>query len=77
VKRESEEAQRERAAVVSVFRPAMIIGSQHTPGFEKTLPLSRSSRRRVYQSIRWTDREGDDRDREAPPATGATYHYRR
>jgi uncharacterized protein YbjT (DUF2867 family) len=41
VKGESEEAVKENGpAVVSIFRPAMIIGSQHTPWLlEKVLPV--------------------------------------
>ena len=78
VKGESEEAVRASGpAVVSVFRPAMIIGSQHTPWLlEKTLPLfSFVPAGEVQIDPRGPDREGDDRDREAPPATSATYHY--
>jgi hypothetical protein len=40
-------------AVVSVFRPAMIIGSQHTPWLlEKTLPLFSVITPAKYKSIR-------------------------
>ncbi len=70
VKGESEAAVRASGpAVVSVFRPAMIIGSQHTPWLlEKTaaMVLVRHAGE-VQIDPRGTDREGDDRDREAPP----------
>ena len=54
VKGESEEAVRASGpAVVSVFRPAMIIGSQHTPWLlEKTLPLFSFVTPGKYKSIR-------------------------
>ena len=54
VKGEAEEAVRAQGpAVVSVFRPAMIIGSQHTPRLlEKTLPLFSVITPSKYKSIR-------------------------
>jgi uncharacterized protein YbjT (DUF2867 family) len=53
VKGESEEAVRASGPkVVSVFRPAMIIGSQHTPWFlEKALPLFSFVTPAKYKSI--------------------------
>jgi uncharacterized protein YbjT (DUF2867 family) len=70
VKGESEAAVRASGpAIVSVFRPAMIIGSQHTPWLlEKTLPLFSFITPAKYRSIRVEQiAKGDDRDREAPP----------
>jgi uncharacterized protein YbjT (DUF2867 family) len=54
VKGESEEAVRESGPkLVSVFRPAMIIGSQHTPWIlEKALPLFSFATPAKYKSIR-------------------------
>ncbi|HWB80323.1 MAG TPA: hypothetical protein VG755_35395 [Nannocystaceae bacterium] len=53
VKGEAEEAVRANGpAIVSVFRPAMIIGSQHTPWLlEKTLPLFSFITPAKYKSI--------------------------
>ena len=78
VKGESEAAVRASGpAVVSVFRPAMIIGSQHTPWLlEKTLPLVSVVLPAKYRSIR-----GDQIAKamiataKHHPATSATYHY--
>ena len=65
VKGEAEEAVKEGGpAVVSIFRPAMIIGSQHTPWLlEKVLPvvLVRDARE-IPIDHRRADREGDGRD---------------
>jgi len=53
VKGEAEEAVKESGpAIVSIFRPAMIIGSQHTPWLlEKTLPLFSFVTPSKYKSI--------------------------
>ncbi len=53
VKGEAEEAVKESGpAVVSIFRPAMIIGSQHTPWLlEKVLPLFSFMTPAKYRSI--------------------------
>jgi len=53
VKGEAEEAVKEGGpAVVSIFRPAMIIGSQHTPRLlERVLPLFRFVTPAKYRSI--------------------------
>lgn len=53
VKAESEEAVKERGpAVVSIFRPAMIIGSQHTPWLlERVLPAFSFITPAKYRSI--------------------------
>jgi uncharacterized protein YbjT (DUF2867 family) len=78
VKGESEEAVRASGpAVVSVFRPAMIIGSQHTPWLlEKTLPLFSFVTPAKYKSIR-VDQIAKAMLATAKhhPATGATYYY--
>jgi uncharacterized protein YbjT (DUF2867 family) len=78
VKGEAEEAVRASGpTIVSVFRPAMIIGSQHTPWvFEKTLPLLSFVTPAKYKSI-----SGDQIAKAMiatamhHPATSATYHY--
>lgn len=78
VKGESEDAVRASGpAIVSVFRPGMIIGSQHTPWLlEKALPLFsfvtpaklRSIRvEQIAQAMLVTAKHH--------PATSATYHY--
>ncbi len=78
VKGESEDAVRANGpAVVSVFRPAMIIGSRHTPWLlEQVLPLFSFATPAKYKSI------GVDQIAKAMiatakhhPATSATYHY--
>jgi uncharacterized protein YbjT (DUF2867 family) len=78
VKGESEEAVRASGPpVVSVFRPAMIIGSQHTPRLlEKTLPLFSFVTPAKYKSIR-VDQIAKAMIATAKrhPATSATYHY--
>jgi hypothetical protein len=53
VKGEAEEAVKEGGpAVVSIFRPAMIIGSQHTPWLlEKVLPVFSFVTPAKYKSI--------------------------
>jgi uncharacterized protein YbjT (DUF2867 family) len=78
VKGESEEAVRASGpAIVSVFRPAMIIGSQHTPWLlEKTLPLFSFVTPAKYKSIR-VDQIAKAMVAAAKhhPATSTTYHY--
>ncbi|MEY2933759.1 MAG: hypothetical protein RL033_4508 [Pseudomonadota bacterium] len=78
VKGEAEEAVRASGpAVVSVFRPAMIIGSQHTPWLlEKALPLFSVVTPAKYKSIR-VDQIAKAMVAAAKhhPATSATYHY--
>jgi uncharacterized protein YbjT (DUF2867 family) len=79
VKGEAEEAVRARGpAVVSVFRPAMIIGSRHTPWLlEKTLPLLSFVTPAKYRSIS-VDQIAKAMIATAKhhPAMSATYHYR-
>lgn len=78
VKGESEEAVRASGpAIVSVFRPAMIIGSQHTPWLlEKALPLFSFITPAKFKSIR-VDQIARAMIAAARrhPATSATYHY--
>lgn len=78
VKGESEEAVRASGpAVVSVFRPAMIIGSQHTPWLlEKALPLFSLVTPAKFQSIRVEQiaKAMVATAKRHPPAS-ATYHY--
>jgi uncharacterized protein YbjT (DUF2867 family) len=78
VKGESEDAVRANGpAIVSVFRPAMIIGSQHTPWLlEKTLPLFSFVTPAKYKSIT-VDQIAKAMIATAKhhPATSATYHY--
>jgi hypothetical protein len=64
-------------AVVSVFRPAMIIGSQHTPWLlEKTLPLFAFVTPAKYKSIRVAQiAKAMIATAKHHPATSATYHY--
>ena len=78
VKGESEEAVRASGpAVVSVFRPAMIIGSQHTPWLlEKTLPLFSFVMPAKYRSIRVEQiAKAMIATAKHHPAISATYHY--
>lgn len=78
VKGESERAVCESGpAIVSTFRPAMIIGSQHTPWLlEKTLPLLSFLTPAKYTSIR-VDQIAKAMIATAKrhPTTSATYHY--
>jgi uncharacterized protein YbjT (DUF2867 family) len=78
VKGEAEEAVKASGpAVVSIFRPAMIIGSQHTPWLlEKILPVFSFATPKKYRSI------SVDQIAKAmiatsldPPATSGVYHY--
>lgn len=78
VKGESEEAVRASGpAVVSVFRPAMIIGSRHTPWLlEKALPLFSFVTPAKYKSIRVEQiAKAMIATAKHHPATSATYHY--
>ena len=78
VKGESEEAVRASGpAVVSVFRPGMIIGSQHTPWLlEKALPLFSFVTPAKYRSIRAEQiAKAMIVTAKDHPATSATYHY--
>lgn len=78
VKGEAEEAVRASGPkVVSVFRPAMIIGSQHTPKLlEITLPLFSFVTPGKYKSIR-VDQIGKAMIATAKhhPTVSSTYHY--
>ena len=78
VKGESEAAVRASGPeVVSVFRPAMIIGSQHTPWLlEKTLPLFSWATPGKYQSIRVEQiAKAMVATAKHHPAVSAAYHY--
>jgi uncharacterized protein YbjT (DUF2867 family) len=78
VKGESEETVRTSGpAIVSVFRPAMIIGSQHTPWLlEKTLPLFSFVTPARYRSIRVEQiAKAMTATAKHHPAASATYHY--
>ena len=78
VKGESEEAVRASGlAVVSVFHPAMIIGSQHTPWIiEKTLPLFSFLTPAKFRSITVEQiAKAMVATAKNPPASSATYHY--
>ena len=78
VKGESEAAVRASGPeIVSVFRPAMIIGSQHTPWLlEKALPVFSFVTPAKYKSIR-VDQIAQAMIAAAKhhPALSATYHY--
>ena len=78
VKGESEEAVRANGpAVVSVFRPAMIIGSRHTPwALEKALPLFTFLTPGKFKSIRVEQiAKAMIATAKHHPASSATYHY--
>ena len=78
VKGESEAAVRASGpAIVSVFRPAMIIGSQHTPWLlEKTLPWFSFVMPAKYTSIRVEQiAKAMIATAKHHPAASATYHY--
>jgi uncharacterized protein YbjT (DUF2867 family) len=78
VKGEAEQAVRTSGpAIVSVFRPAMIIGSQHTPWLlEKTLPLLSFVTPATYKSITVEQiAKAMLATAKHHPATSATYHY--
>lgn len=78
VKGESEDAVRANGPeIVSVFRPAMIIGSQHTPWLlEKTLPLFSFVTPAKFRSIRVEQiAKAMIATAKRHPATSSTYHY--
>lgn len=78
VKGESEEAVKANASgVVSIFRPAMIIGSQHTPWLlEKVLPAFSLITPAKYKSITVDQiAKAMVATSQNLPAKSATYHY--
>jgi len=78
VKGESEEAVRASGpAIVSVFRPGMIIGSQHTPWLlEKVLPLFSFVTPAKYKSIRVEQiAKAMIATAKDHPASSSVYHY--
>jgi uncharacterized protein YbjT (DUF2867 family) len=78
VKGEAEDATRAAGpAVVSVFRPAMIIGSQHTPWLlEKALPLFSFVTPAKYRSISAEQiAKAMVASAKRHPAASETYHY--
>ncbi|HEY4320758.1 MAG TPA: hypothetical protein VGM77_06200 [Gemmatimonadales bacterium] len=78
VKGEEEQAVRAHGpAVISIFRPAMIIGSQHTPWLvEKILPLFAFVTPGKYRSITVTEiAQAMIASAKERPATSAVYHY--
>ncbi len=78
VKGEAEEAVKASGLTVSVFRPAMIIGSQHTPWLlEKALPVFGFMTPAKYKSITVDQiaRAMVAASRK-PPAESRVYHYR-
>ncbi len=78
VKGEAEDAVRASGpAIVSVFRPAMIIGSQHTPWLlEKVLPLFSFITPGKFKSIHVKQiAKAMVATAKHHPATSATYHY--
>lgn len=78
VKGEAEEAVKANGpAVVSIFRPGMIIGSQHTPWLlEKVLPIFSFATPRNYRSVT-VDQIAKAMVATSlhPPAATAVYHY--
>ncbi len=78
VKGEAEQAARAHGpAIVSIFRPGMIIGSQHTPWLiEKTLPLFSFMTPAKYKSITVTQiAKAMIAAAKEHPATSGAYHY--
>jgi uncharacterized protein YbjT (DUF2867 family) len=78
VKGEAEEAVKEGGpVVVSIFRPAMIIGSQHTPWLlEKVLPAFSFVTPAKYKSITVEQiAKAMIATSLNPPASSAVYHY--
>ena len=78
VKGEAEQAVRaDGPAIVSVFRPAMIIGSQHTPWLlEKALPLFSFATPGKYKSVSVEQiAKAMIASAKHHPAKSATYHY--
>jgi uncharacterized protein YbjT (DUF2867 family) len=79
VKGEAEEAVKASGpAVVSIFRPAMIIGSRHTPWLlEKVLPVFSFATPAKYRSITVDQiAKAMVATSRTPPATTAVYHFR-
>jgi uncharacterized protein YbjT (DUF2867 family) len=79
VKGEAEEAvKRDGPAVVSIFRPAMIIGSQHTPWvLEKVVPVFSFMTPAKYKSITVEQiAKAMVAISLRPPAASAVYHHR-
>jgi uncharacterized protein YbjT (DUF2867 family) len=79
VKGEAEEAAKASGpAVVSIFRPAMIIGSQHTPWvLEKVLPVFSFATPAKYKSITVGQiAKAMIATSLRPPAASDVYHYR-
>jgi len=78
VKGEAEQAVRaDGPAIVSVFRPAMIIGSQHTPWLlEKAVPLFSFATPGKYKSVSVEQiAKAMIASAKHHPAKSATYHY--
>jgi uncharacterized protein YbjT (DUF2867 family) len=78
VKGEAEEAVRAQGpAIVSIFRPALIIGSQHTPWIlEKTLPVLSFLTPPHFKSIRVEQiAKAMIAAANEHPTTSAVYHY--
>ncbi len=78
VKGEAEAAvTRDGPPVVSVFRPGMIIGSQHTPWLlEKVLPVFSFATPKEYRSTTVDSiAQAMVATSRQPPATSAVYHY--
>ncbi len=77
VKGESEEAVKASGLVVSIFRPGMIIGSQHTPWIlEKALPLFGFLTPGKYKSITVDQiAKAMVATAKQPPAATGVYHY--
>ena len=78
VKGEAEEAVKAGGpAVVSIFRPGMIIGSQHTPWLlEKVLPVFSFATPKKYRSITVAQiAKAMIATSKQPPASSGVYHY--
>jgi uncharacterized protein YbjT (DUF2867 family) len=77
VKGEAEEAVKASGLVVSIFRPGMIIGSQHTPWLlEKVLPVFSFVTPKKYRSITVEQiAKAMIATSLNPPAASAVYHY--
>lgn len=77
VKGESEEAVKASGLVVSVFRPGMIIGSQHTPWLlEKALPVFGFLTPKKFKSISCEQiAKAMVATSRNPPAASGVYHY--
>jgi uncharacterized protein YbjT (DUF2867 family) len=77
VKGESEQAVKDGSAVVSIFRPALIIGSQHTPWLlEKVLPAFSFLTPAKFKSISVEQiAQAMVATSQNTPAQSAVYHY--